>query len=84
MRRELSARHNTAVREFEHNVIISIANFATGRKYLKDCDALQNTYLLEIEQQAVRGQGAATEEVVRHPATLIVAWYVLVRENVHK
>lgn len=42
------------------------------------------TYLLKVEKQAVGRQGAATEEVVAHPAILVVARHVFVRENVHK
>lgn len=47
---------------------------------------LQKThaYLLEVEQEIVGGQGAAAEEVLAHPAVLVVARHLSVREDVHK
>jgi hypothetical protein len=42
------------------------------------------TYLWEVEEEGVRGESAAREEHVCHPALFIVAGDIFVREDMHK
>ena len=41
-------------------------------------------YILEVQQQVVRGQRAAGEEVLGHPAVAEVVRVLAPREDVHK
>jgi hypothetical protein len=42
------------------------------------------SYLLEVQEQVIRGQRASSEEVFGHPAGLVVTWSTHVCEYVYE
>ena len=45
---------------------------------------MSRTYILEVEEQVIRGQCSSSEEIICHPTILIVTRHLLMSEDVHK